>query len=123
AKGPALTGQSATDRLTTEASVKTGAAVEQGQHDVGAAMATTAGYVGQSKVLATSALPPTPERANGTHTTGDVVTGLQTGASAALQTTKEYLAAAQETTQPHLVKVRCPALRRRRRRWCRATAA
>ncbi|KAJ7705985.1 hypothetical protein B0H17DRAFT_605404 [Mycena rosella] len=112
AKGSALTGQSATDRLTTEASVKTGAAVEQGQHDVGAAKATAAGYVSsaveQTKNLANSAvataqsyLPP-PSGANGTHTTGDVVTGLQAGASAALQTTKEYLAAAQETAKPYL---------------------
>ncbi|KAJ7492439.1 hypothetical protein FB451DRAFT_1502811 [Mycena latifolia] len=112
AKGPALTGQSATDRLQTDASVKTGAAVEEGQQDVAAAKAAAGGYVEQAKNLASSAvataqsyLPPGSGE-NGAHTAGDVVSGLQAGANAALATTKEYLAAAQETAQPHLVKAK-----------------
>ncbi|KAJ7446465.1 hypothetical protein B0H11DRAFT_380315 [Mycena galericulata] len=123
AQGPALTGQSATDRLQTDASIKTGAAVDQGRSDVEAAKATGAGYVEQAKNLVASAatgavttaqsyLPP-GSGPNGEHTTGDVVTGLQNAGSAALSTgsaalatTKEYLVAAQTTAQPHLERAR-----------------
>ncbi|KAJ6504428.1 hypothetical protein DFH09DRAFT_944042, partial [Mycena vulgaris] len=121
--GPALTGQSAADRLATEASVKTGAAVDQGQSDVAAAKASATGYVEQAKTLAANAVTtaqsyiPAGTGPNGAHTTGDVVSGLQAGATAAIATTKEYIAAAhetakpyiasaQETAQPHLVKAR-----------------
>ncbi|KAJ6575308.1 hypothetical protein B0H19DRAFT_636457 [Mycena capillaripes] len=126
-KGPELTGQSATDRLQTEASVKTGAAVDQGQHDVEAAKAAGAGYVEQAKTMASNAVNsavstaqsyiPPGSGPDGAHTTGDVVSGLQAGANAAYETTKQilttagqtaqpYLAAAQETAQPHLTKAK-----------------
>ncbi|KAJ6621170.1 hypothetical protein B0H10DRAFT_1945544 [Mycena sp. CBHHK59/15] len=115
AKGPALTGNSATEQLQQQAAQKTSAAVDQGQRDVAAAKATGAGYVEQAKSLASSAvttaqfrqsyLPP-GSGPNGERTTGDVVAGLQAGANAALATTKEYLAAAQETAQPHLNKAK-----------------
>ncbi|KAJ7161392.1 hypothetical protein C8R43DRAFT_1123846 [Mycena crocata] len=109
-KGPALTGQTATDRLHNEASIKTGAAVDAGKADVAAAQASAGGYVQQAKTLASSGVAtaqsylPEGTGPNGALTTGDVVTGLQTGASAAIATTKEYLVAAQQTAQPHLEK-------------------
>ncbi|KAJ7751306.1 hypothetical protein DFH07DRAFT_533084 [Mycena maculata] len=115
-KGTALTGQSPLDRLHNDASVKTSQAVDQGKANVNAAKATGASYIEQAKTIATNAastvtqtaqsyLPP-PSGENGQHTTGDMVAGLQNAGSAALATTKEYLAAAQTTAQPHLEKAR-----------------
>jgi len=126
-KGPELTGQSATDRLQTEASVRTGAAVDQGQQDVAAAKAAGAGYVDQAKNLASNALAsaqsyiPPGSGPDGAHTTGDVVSGLQTGATAAYETGKQilttaaqtaqpYIASAAEAAQPHLVRAKDAAV-------------
>ncbi|KAJ7170066.1 hypothetical protein C8R46DRAFT_222473 [Mycena filopes] len=122
-KGPELTGQSATDRLTTDASIKTGAAVDQGKQDVESAKAASAGYVDQAKQVGLNALAtaqsyiPPGSGPNGQHTAGDVVSGLQAGATAAITTTKDilvaahetakpYIASAAETAQPHLEKAR-----------------
>ncbi|KAF8216014.1 hypothetical protein K438DRAFT_1561048, partial [Mycena galopus ATCC 62051] len=125
--GPELTGQTASDRLQTQASVKTGAAVDQGREDVAAAKAAGATYVEQAKNLASSTLSSTLATAqsyippgsgpDGAHTTGDVVSGLQAGASAAFETGKQilttahetaqpYIASAAEAAQPHLVKAK-----------------
>ncbi|KAJ7110026.1 hypothetical protein C8R44DRAFT_270315 [Mycena epipterygia] len=107
-KGPELTGQSATDRLQNDVSLKTSAAVDQGQHDVAAAQATGAGYIDQAKSVAANAVAtaqsyiPAGTGPDGAHTTGDVVSGLQAGASAVLATTKEYALAAHETAKPHI---------------------
>jgi hypothetical protein len=107
-KGPELTGQSAADRLQTEAAVKTGAAVDQGQQDVAAAKATGAGYVEQAKTLASNTLAsaqsyiPPGSGPDGAHTTGDVVSGIQTGANAAYQTGKQILTTAAETAGPYI---------------------
>ncbi|KAJ7897034.1 hypothetical protein B0H14DRAFT_389224 [Mycena olivaceomarginata] len=107
-KGPELTGQSAADRLQTEAAVKTGAAVDQGQQDVAAAKATGAGYVEQVKTLASNTLAsaqsyiPPGSGPDGAHTTGDVVSGIQTGANAAFQTGKQILTTAAETAGPYI---------------------
>ncbi|KAJ6520014.1 hypothetical protein C8R45DRAFT_44462 [Mycena sanguinolenta] len=118
-KGPELTGQSATDRLTTEASVKTGNAVDQGREDVEAAKVTGAGYVEQAKNMASNAVAaaqsyiPPGSGPDGAHTAGDVVSGLQAGANAAyttgkqmLETAQPYIASAAEAAQPHLVKAK-----------------
>ncbi|KAJ6503346.1 hypothetical protein C8R47DRAFT_199536 [Mycena vitilis] len=108
AKGPELTGQTATDRLTTEASVRTGAAVDQGQNDVAAAKAAGAGYVDQAKTAASNALAtaqsyiPPGSGPDGAHTAGDVASGIQAGANAAYVTGKQILVSAQETAQPYL---------------------
>ncbi|KAF7347674.1 hypothetical protein MVEN_01524500 [Mycena venus] len=107
-KGPELTGQSATDRLTTEAAVKTGAAVDQGQQDVAAAKAAGAGYVEQAKNLASNAVAtaqsyiPPGSGPDGAHTAGDVVSGLQAGASVAYETGKSILTTASETAGPYI---------------------
>ncbi|KAJ7040422.1 hypothetical protein C8F04DRAFT_1178150 [Mycena alexandri] len=109
AKGPELTGQSAADRLQTEAAVKTGAAVDQGQQDFEAAKATGAGYVEQAKNLASNAVAsaqsyiPPGSGPNGQHTAGDVVSGLQAGATAAITTTKDILVAAHDTAKPYVI--------------------
>ncbi|KAJ7103339.1 hypothetical protein B0H15DRAFT_207481 [Mycena belliarum] len=109
-KGPALTGETPVDRLQTDASIKTGAAVEAGQKDVAAAQAAAGGYVAQAKTMANNAVAtaqsyiPPGSGPDGARTAGDVVAGIQTGASAAYTTTKEYLVAAGETAQPYIAK-------------------
>ncbi|KAJ7225319.1 hypothetical protein GGX14DRAFT_638109 [Mycena pura] len=119
AKGPQLTGQSATDRLQTDASVKTNAAVDQGKQDLAAAQAAGAGYVEQAKNLASSAVAsaqsyiPPGSGEDGAHTAGDVVAGVKAGASAVIETTKVAIAAAQpyvnsaaEAAQPHVTRAK-----------------
>ncbi|KAJ7631129.1 hypothetical protein FB45DRAFT_917595 [Roridomyces roridus] len=125
--GQSLTGQTAGDRLQNDASLKTSAAIEEGRANVEEAKATGATYLDQAKSLAANAaataqtaattaattavetaqayLPP-PSGADGKHTASDVVTGLQNAGTAAYATTKEYLAAAQTTAQPHIEKAR-----------------
>ncbi|KAK7064074.1 hypothetical protein R3P38DRAFT_3165082 [Favolaschia claudopus] len=108
AKVPELTGQSATDRLTTEASVKTGQAVNEGQRSVEEAKVAGAGYVEQAKSMASSTVAaaqsymPAGSGPNNSITTGDVVSGLQAGANAAYVTGKQILSTAQETAQPYI---------------------
>ncbi|KAF7307079.1 hypothetical protein MIND_00501200 [Mycena indigotica] len=127
-KGPALTGQTATDRLQTEASIRTGQAVEEGKQSVAEAQAAGAGYVQQAKDYAAGAVAsaqsmiPPGSGPNGAHTTGDVISGIQTGANVVYNTTKDaiaaagpyvvaaqdaakpYVAAAQEAVMPHVNK-------------------
>ncbi|KAJ7786511.1 hypothetical protein B0H16DRAFT_34505 [Mycena metata] len=108
-KGSELTGQTAADRLQTDVAVKTGAAVDQGQQDFEAAKASGAGYVEQAKTMASNAVAsaqsyiPPGSGPNGQHTAGDVVSGLQAGATAAISTTKDILVAATETAKPYVL--------------------
>ncbi|KAF7303236.1 hypothetical protein MKEN_01287500 [Mycena kentingensis (nom. inval.)] len=80
--GPDLTGQTPTDRLQTEASIKTGQAVDQGKETVAQAQAAGAGYVQQAKDMASSAMAsaqstiPPGSGPNGAHTASDVVSGI-----------------------------------------------
>nr|GAT59049.1 predicted protein [Mycena chlorophos] len=95
-QGAELTGQTAGDRLTNDASIRTAQAVDDGKESV-------AGYVDTAKgMLATaqSYLPPA----------SDVVQGLQTGANVAMMTTKQaydtakpYVVAAGEAAKPYVV--------------------
>lgn len=121
-KGTSLTGDtpSALDQLQQQASKTLNSAVDQGKHDVGAAKSTVSGdYVDKARDMASSAISTAqsylPEsvggHANGANGTygNDVVSSLQSGATSALETTKEYLSVAQEAVKPHIENAKSAA--------------
>ncbi|KAF5384829.1 hypothetical protein D9615_001306 [Tricholomella constricta] len=117
AKGRALTGTppSAIDQLQQQARQKTEAAVAEGHHDVDAAKAVGAGYVEQVKTMAAHAIATAqsylPASVGGhTSTTAQPASGvassIQGGAATVVDTTKEYVASAQEAVKPHIEHVK-----------------
>ncbi|THV07551.1 hypothetical protein K435DRAFT_788459 [Dendrothele bispora CBS 962.96] len=121
--GKEFTGEppSTTEKLQTQAQEITNTAVSEGKQDVEVAKATSAGYVDQAKAMAsvavttaqnyissaTGATSDTTQSRSTTTATGSgpgVVSQLQSGANVALETTKGYLATAQQTVQPHIEK-------------------
>ncbi|RDB28669.1 hypothetical protein Hypma_015787 [Hypsizygus marmoreus] len=115
-KGPDFTGTppSAIDQFEQQAKKKTDAAVAEGQHDVEAVKAASAGFIDEVKALAASAIStvesylaagvsghPTGTQTGESHPSG-IVPSLQSGAATAVETAKQYLASAQEVAHPHI---------------------
>ncbi|KIL71688.1 hypothetical protein M378DRAFT_238202 [Amanita muscaria Koide BX008] len=120
-KGPELTGESipAVERLQAGASNVTTDAVVEGERDVENAKAAGASYLEQAKALASSAIATAqsylPESLGGQTTSSDISphtkpefnktapdsisSTLQSGVNSAIETTKQYAVAAQETIQ------------------------
>ncbi|KZT30837.1 hypothetical protein NEOLEDRAFT_1126473 [Neolentinus lepideus HHB14362 ss-1] len=87
-------------------SATTDKAVAEGQHDVQSAKATGAGYLDQAKALAGAAVStaqsymPSTAQANGT--ANGLVGSLQSAATTALATGKQYFQTVSATAQPHV---------------------
>ncbi|KAF9270581.1 hypothetical protein L218DRAFT_952683 [Marasmius fiardii PR-910] len=108
-----------TNQLQYQAKQTTDAAVKEGQRDVEAAQAAGKGYVQQAKTMVANVAasvnatvqPYIAELTGATDSTtatdrsapngSNVVSQLQSGATAAVQTGKEYIAAAQQAARPH----------------------
>ncbi|KAF8474310.1 hypothetical protein JB92DRAFT_3052444 [Gautieria morchelliformis] len=97
----------ATDDFQSQATAQVNAAANEGKKDVEAIRTTGAGYVEQAKalpkdVLSTAQGYVSGSQGNANDSQPGVSSSLQPTANAAVETSKNYLASAQEAIQPHI---------------------